>query len=93
MKRADLAKKQAESGGFSFTPPLLPTTFVPETVSAPIPDPYSDPNRYYKVMNPESCRIPNDDEGDDQDGNDKDGNGNKEDGIGSDESSSASDTE
>ncbi|GJZ71857.1 hypothetical protein Tco_0635708 [Tanacetum coccineum] len=83
-KRADLAKKQAESANER----------AARTVSAPIPDPYSDPNRYYKVVNPGSSRIPNDDEdGDDQDGNDKDGNGNNEDGIGSDESSSASDAE
>ncbi|GJY59825.1 glycoside hydrolase, catalytic domain-containing protein [Tanacetum coccineum] len=92
-------QQQTQAGCFSFTPPPLPTTFVPETVSAPIPDPYSDPNRYYKVMNPGSSRIPNDDEdgddqdGNDKDGNDKDGNGNNEDGIGSDESSLASDDE
>ncbi|GKE31648.1 hypothetical protein Tco_1450970, partial [Tanacetum coccineum] len=56
-------------------PPPLPTTLVPGT----IPDPYSDPNRYYKVINPGSSRIPNDEEyGDDQDGNDEDGNGNNE---------------
>ncbi|GJT91573.1 hypothetical protein Tco_1080418, partial [Tanacetum coccineum] len=90
-QHADLAKKQ---GGFYFTPPPLPTTLVPQTVFAPIPDPYSDPNRYFKVMNPGSSRIPNDDEdGDDQDGNDEDGNGNNEDGNGYDESSSASDAE
>ncbi|GKC14036.1 hypothetical protein Tco_1010818 [Tanacetum coccineum] len=84
-------QQQTQAGGFSFTSPPLPTTFVPETVSGPIPDPYSDPNRYYKVMNPGSSRIPNDDkDGDDQDGNDKEGNGNNEVGIGSDESSSAS---
>ncbi|GJU16464.1 hypothetical protein Tco_1144430 [Tanacetum coccineum] len=87
-------QQQTQTGGFSFTSPPLPTTLVPGTVSAPIPDPYSDPNRYYKVMNPGSSRIPNDDkDGDDQDGNDEDGNGNNEDGNGSDESSSASDAE
>ncbi|GKA53335.1 hypothetical protein Tco_0746650 [Tanacetum coccineum] len=88
-KQADLAKQQAESanekgckGGFSFTPSPLPTTLVPATVSAPIPDPYSDPNRYYIVMNPGSSRIPKDDEdGDDQDGNDEDGIGSFRDDI------------
>ncbi|GJV39456.1 hypothetical protein Tco_1417896 [Tanacetum coccineum] len=87
-------QQQTQASGFSFTPALIPTTLVPETISAHIPDPYSDPNHYYKVMNPGSSRIPNDDEdGDDQDGNDKDGNGNNEDGNGSGESSSASDAE
>ncbi|GJY27726.1 hypothetical protein Tco_0403493 [Tanacetum coccineum] len=87
-------QQQTQAGSFSFTPPPLPTTLVLGTVSALIPNPYSNPNRYYKVMNLGSSRIPNDDEdGDDQDGNDEDGNGNNEDGNGSDESSSASDTE
>ncbi|GKE72265.1 hypothetical protein Tco_1534306, partial [Tanacetum coccineum] len=87
-------QQQTHARGFFFSPPPLPTTLVLGTVSAPIPDPYSDPNGYYKVMNPGSSRIPNDDEyGDDQDDNDEDGNGNNEDGNGSDESSSASDEE
>ncbi|GJV35111.1 hypothetical protein Tco_1407588 [Tanacetum coccineum] len=87
-------QQQTQAGGRSFTPPPLPTTLVPGTVSTSIPDPYSDPNRYYKVMNPGSSRIPNDDEdGDDQDGNDEDGNANNEDGNGSDESLSESDDE
>ncbi|GJS31140.1 hypothetical protein Tco_0491760 [Tanacetum coccineum] len=65
-------------GGFSFTPPPLPT-LVPETVSTLIFDPYFDPNRYYQVMNPGSSCIPNDDGyGDDKDGNDEDGDGNNE---------------
>ncbi|GJW35993.1 hypothetical protein Tco_0058913 [Tanacetum coccineum] len=80
-------QQQTQAGGRSFTLPPLPTTLVPETVSTSIPDPYSDPNRYYKVMNPRSSRMPNDDE----DGDDKDGNANNEDGNGSDESSSESD--
>ncbi|GJY46527.1 kinase-like domain, phloem protein 2-like protein [Tanacetum coccineum] len=72
------------------SPPPLPTTLVPGT----IPDPYSDPNRYYKVINPGSSRIPNDEEyGDDQDGNDEDGNGNNEDGNGNNEPTSSSDDE
>ncbi|GKE91203.1 hypothetical protein Tco_1572298, partial [Tanacetum coccineum] len=87
-------QQQTQADGFSFTPSPLPTPLVPAIVSAPIPDPYSDPNRYYIVMNPGSSRIPKDDEdGDDQDGNDEDGIGNNEDGNGSDESSSASDAE
>ncbi|GKD29006.1 hypothetical protein Tco_1239784, partial [Tanacetum coccineum] len=87
-------QQQTQAGGRSFTPPPLPTTLVPETISTSIPDPYSDPNRYYKVMNPRSSRMPNDDEdGDDKDGNDEDGNANNEDGNGSDESSSESDDE
>ncbi|GKF18383.1 hypothetical protein Tco_0063301, partial [Tanacetum coccineum] len=72
-------QQQTHIGGFFFSPPPLPTTLVLETVYAPIPDPYSDPSGYYKVMNPGSSRIPNDDEyGDDQDdnGNNKDDNGN-----------------
>ncbi|GKE61832.1 hypothetical protein Tco_1512199, partial [Tanacetum coccineum] len=80
-------QQQTQAGGRSFTPPPIPTTLVPGTVSTSIPDPYSDPNRYHKVMNPGSSRIPNDDEdGDDQDGNDEDGNANNEDGNCSDES-------
>nr|GEX66160.1 hypothetical protein [Tanacetum cinerariifolium] len=84
-------QQQTQAGGRSFTPPPLPTTLVPETISTSIPDPYSDPNSYYKVMNLGSSRIPNDDEdGDDQDCNDEDGNANNEDGNGSDESLSES---
>ncbi|GJX79126.1 hypothetical protein Tco_0327275 [Tanacetum coccineum] len=83
-------QQQKQAGGSSFSPPPLPATLVPGTVSAPIPDTYSDLNCYYKVMNPGSNSIPNNDEdGDDQDGNDGDVN----DGNGSDESSSASDDE
>ncbi|GJV78133.1 hypothetical protein Tco_1509717 [Tanacetum coccineum] len=86
------SQQQTQAGGRSFTPPPLPTTFVPVTVSTSIPDPYSDPYRYYKVMNPRSSRMPNDDEdGDDKDGNDEDGNANNEYGNGSDESLSESD--
>ncbi|GKA58901.1 hypothetical protein Tco_0758214 [Tanacetum coccineum] len=87
-------QQQTQAGSFSFTPPPLPTTLVLGTVSALIPNPYSNPNRYYKVMNLGSSCIPNDvEDGDDQDDDDQDGNGNNEDGNGSDESSSASDTE
>ncbi|GKD38961.1 hypothetical protein Tco_1259168 [Tanacetum coccineum] len=78
------SQQQTQAGGRSFTPPPLPTTLVPVIVSTP----------YYKVMNPRSSRMPNDDEdGDDQDGNDEDCNANNEDGNGSDESSSESDDE
>ncbi|GJX21589.1 hypothetical protein Tco_0226034 [Tanacetum coccineum] len=42
-------QQQTHAGGFFFSPPPLPTTLVLETVSAPIPDPYSDPNGYYKA--------------------------------------------
>ncbi|GJU93047.1 Myc-type, basic helix-loop-helix domain-containing protein [Tanacetum coccineum] len=82
-------QQQTQAGGRSFTPPPLLTTLVPGTVSTSIPDPYSDPNRYHKVMNPGSSRIPNDDE----DGDDQDGNANNEYGNGSDESLSESDDE
>ncbi|GJY01135.1 hypothetical protein Tco_0359287 [Tanacetum coccineum] len=91
-QHADLAKKQAElANERAARVELVLDNWDQHT---PIPDPYSDPNRYFKVMNPGSSRIPNDDEdGDDQDGNDEDGNGNNEDGNGCDESSSASDAE
>ncbi|GKE82846.1 hypothetical protein Tco_1552846 [Tanacetum coccineum] len=82
-------QQQTQAGGRSFTPPPLPTTLVPGTVSTSIPDPYSDPNRYHKVMNPGYSRIPNND----GDGDDQDGNANNEDGNGGDESLSESDDE
>nr|GEW38296.1 hypothetical protein [Tanacetum cinerariifolium] len=62
-------QQQTQASGCCFTPSPLPATLVPKTVSTSIPDPYSDPNRYYKIMNPKSSRVPNDDEdGDDEDG-------------------------
>ncbi|GJU43211.1 hypothetical protein Tco_1200477 [Tanacetum coccineum] len=90
-QQADLAKQQAELA--KQRSELANERFARDCFCSHS-RPLFRPNRYYKVMNLGSSRIPNDDEdGDDQDGNDEDGNGNNEDGNGSDESSSASDEE